>query len=438
MPRTVTKVEQQIKLPTFTRVAAYTRVSSGKDAMLHSLSAQVSHYSAYIQGHKGWLYAGVYSDEAITGTKEKRDGFQRLLQDCRDGKIDLIITKSISRFARNTVTLLNAVRELKELGIDVYFEEQNIHTMSGEGELMLAILASFAQEESRSVSENLKWRYRRGFQNGEFGTFRFLYGYDIKKGTISVNPARAEIIREIYKRYLDGESLSAIAKRLNDRGITGIYGGRWYSTAIKDMLCNEKFTGCVLLQKTFINNHIEKKKIINKGELPQYYVEDSHPAIIDKETFDRVQAKLKVLYENTRHISPTVRPFTSMILCPCCGKNFKRVDGQKRPGWRCMTFCLYGKESCAFGKKLPEDTLMQLAAEVLGISDFDEDILRQKIDHIEVPEEYAVVFVFKDGHKVRKEWQERSRRESWTPEMRQVAREYAIEGNKRRKTKCQK
>ena len=144
--------------PKAVRVAAYARVSSDKDTMLHSLSAQVSQYSAMIQNHPGWIYCGVYADEGISGTKEIRENFQRLLQDCRDGKIDLVLTKSISRFARNTVTLLNAVRELRQLGVDVFFEEQNIHTMSGDGELMLSILAGFAEEEARSVSENMKWR----------------------------------------------------------------------------------------------------------------------------------------------------------------------------------------------------------------------------------------------------------------------------------------
>ena len=167
MDRVIKRVDfPKIRRPQILKVCAYTRVSSGKDAMLHSLSAQVSRYSEMIQSHTGWLYCGVYSDEALTGTRSDRAGFQRMLADCRAGKIDRIITKSISRFARNTVTLLETVRELKGLGIDVFFEEQNIHTMSADGELMLTILASYAQEESRSVSENQKWRVKRNFENG--------------------------------------------------------------------------------------------------------------------------------------------------------------------------------------------------------------------------------------------------------------------------------
>lgn len=166
------------------RVAAYARVSTGKDAMLHSLSAQVSYYSNLIQKHPGWLYCGVYADEALTGTKDNRDNFQRLLEACRAGEIDMVITKSISRFARNTVALLESIRELKELGVDVFFEEQNIHTMSSDGELMLTILASYAQEESRSASENQKWRVRKGFEKGELLNWRIVLGYDIGKDGI--------------------------------------------------------------------------------------------------------------------------------------------------------------------------------------------------------------------------------------------------------------
>ncbi|EYE89105.1 resolvase, partial [Fervidicella metallireducens AeB] len=177
MQRKVIKLDSKIIKPiSKKRVAAYARVSSGKDAMLHSLSAQISYYSSFIQKHIEWEFAGVYADEAITGTKDERPEFQRMLDDCRMGKIDMIITKSISRFARNTVTLLETVRELKDLNVDVYFEKENIHSLSGDGELMLTILASFAQEESRSVSENIKWRIRKGFKEGELVNLRFMYG----------------------------------------------------------------------------------------------------------------------------------------------------------------------------------------------------------------------------------------------------------------------
>lgn len=219
MERVIERVDLQIPMqPRALCVCAYARVSSGKDAMLHSLSAQVSYYNSLIQSHAGWLYCGVYSDEAITGTKSQRDGFQRMLASCRAGEIDLIITKSISRFARNTVTLLETVRELKSLGVDVFFEEQNIHTMSADGELMLTILASYAQEESLSASENQKWRIRKAFENGELVNLRFLFGYNITASGIQVNEKDAAIVREIFTRFNGGESLSSISRDLNGRG----------------------------------------------------------------------------------------------------------------------------------------------------------------------------------------------------------------------------
>ena len=189
----------QMNIPKLTRVAAYARVSSGKDAMLHSLSAQVSYYSELIQNHSGWQYVGVYADEALTGTKDNRENFQRLLADCRDGKVDLVITKSISRFARNTVTLLQTVRELKNMGVDVFFEEQNIHSLSADGELMLTILASYAQEESLSASENQKWRIRRNFENGMPWNGTML-GYRYEDGTLVVEPTEAEIVSQATER----------------------------------------------------------------------------------------------------------------------------------------------------------------------------------------------------------------------------------------------
>lgn len=212
---------QKMQAPKLTKVAAYARVSSGKDAMLHSLSAQVSYYNELIQRHPGWVFCGVYADEALTGTKADRKNFTRLLKDCRAGKVDMVITKSISRFARNTVTLLETVRELKLIGVDVYFEEQNIHSISADGELMLSILASYAQEESLSTSENQKWRIKRNFENGMpwNGT---LLGYRYEHGKYVIVPEEAEIVQLIFDSYLSGMGITAIMKTLNKKGIGNI------------------------------------------------------------------------------------------------------------------------------------------------------------------------------------------------------------------------
>ena len=200
----ITKIETIKEMPKRLRVAAYARVSSGKDAMLNSLASQVNHYKNYIKSKPEWEFVGVYTDEAVTGTKELRDEFQLMLSDCRAGKIDMIITKSISRFARNTMTLLKTVRDLKAINVDIYFEEQNIHTLSGEGEMILTFLATFAQEESRSISENMKWRIKKDFEKGLIWGSTSMFGYKLENKKYHIVPEEAEIVRFIYSLYLEG------------------------------------------------------------------------------------------------------------------------------------------------------------------------------------------------------------------------------------------
>ena len=252
------------------RVCAYARVSSGKDAMLHSLSAQVSYYQNLIASHIDWTFCGIYADEAFTGTKEVRPQFQQMLEECRKGNVDLIVTKSISRLARNTITLLQTVRELKAMGVDVYFEEQNIHTLSADGELMLSILASYAQEESLSASENQKWRIRKSFEVGDItAAFPRLFGYRVVKGKITIDEETAPLVREIFSQFANGASLAEIAHWLKANNIPCIVQGAWTSRKVRLILANEKYSGNSLLQKTFRNNHLEKRKIVNRGHLPQ-------------------------------------------------------------------------------------------------------------------------------------------------------------------------
>ena len=210
-----------------------------------------------------WLFVGIYSDEAITGTKSERKGFQQMLEDCKDGKVDMIITKSISRFARNTVTLLETVRSLKLMGVDVFFEEQNIHTMSADGELMLTILASYAQEESRSVSENMKWRIKKNFEEGMPWNGGML-GYRIGDGQYVVIAEESDVVKRIYAEFLEGKGTNAIAKGLNEDKIPTRFGERWHPSVIAKILRNYTYTGNLLLQKTFVENHITKKNKINQ------------------------------------------------------------------------------------------------------------------------------------------------------------------------------
>lgn len=412
------------------RVAAYARVSSGKDAMLHSLSAQVSYYNGLIQKHPEWEYCGVYADEAMTGTKDSRENFQRLLSDCRDGKIDMVITKSISRFARNTVTLLETVRELRALGVSVIFEEQNIDTMTAEGELLLTLLASFAQAESLSASENMKWRYRKGFENGELMGLRHMFGYDIDKDGIVIDEDEAEVVREIYRRFLDGESMESIARILNGRHIKGVLGGEISGKAIRRYLEQEKYTGNALLQKSFTKDHLEKTRIRNRGEKPMYYVEGSHDAIIGKNTYDQAQEKLKEITEASAGRSLWQRGvFSGKIRCAKCGANYIRYQN-RRLVWLCYTTKRQGPKGCP-SKQIPDEILRSVCCEVLGIDEFDEALFDSRIDSItaDTDEKGGILtFVTTDGEVIVKRWNKPSRAASWTPEMKEKARRDAMKG----------
>jgi DNA invertase Pin-like site-specific DNA recombinase len=407
-------------LPARKRVCAYARVSDGKDAMLHSLSAQVSHYSALIQGNPAWEYVGVYADEAVTGTKGSRAEFCRMIGDCRAGEIDLIITKSISRFARNTVTLLEAVRELKALGIGVRFEEQDIDTLTADGELMLTILASYAQEESRSASENCLWRLRRRLEAGESVGFYSMFGYRYDGGKMAICENEAEVVRMVFSDYLAGMGTKRIADKLKAIGVPTANGGKWDAGRVAALIKNEKFTGNSLMQKAYTVDHLSKLRRLNRGEMPKYRTEGTHPAIIDDATFERAQA----IMESRRR--PDMEylsryPFSSKIVCAACGKFYKRMVTHGIPAWQCSTYLREGATCCP-SVKIREDILMGKAAEALGLGSFDETVFKERVGRIVVPGAYRLIFRMKDGCEAELAWERRSRRESWTDEMRLAAR----------------
>lgn len=417
---------QKMQAPKLTRVAAYARVSSGKDAMLHSLSAQVSYYNDLIQHHPGWVFCGVYADEALTGTKADRENFTHLLNDCRAGKVDMVITKSISRFARNTVTLLETVRELKRIGVDVYFEEQNIHSISPDGELMLSILASYAQEESLSASENQKWRIKRNFENGMpwNGT---LLGYRYKDGTYIIVPEEAEIVHFIFDQYLSGKGITAIMKMLNEKAIPTRNGNAWGKSSVMRVLRNYAYTGNLLLQQTYREDHLTKRTLQNNGELPQYHITDSHDAIIPLRQFNAVQEEIKCRADKHTHpgVKQNTYPFTGMVVCGGCGKHYRRKVTKTGPVWICSTFNTMGKKYCS-SKQIPENTLIAMAEEVVG----NIDTLHDKITAITAEKDNTLIFCFKDGTQSVKRWQDWSRADSWTEEMKQAARLRELERRK--------
>lgn len=427
MERKISKISRTVpSAPIRKRVVAYARVSGGKDAMLHSLAAQVGYYSSFIQSHSDWQYVGVYADEACTGTRDSRAEFQRMLSDCREGKVDMIITKSISRFARNTVTLLETVRMLKALEVDVYFEEQNIHTMSGDGELMLSILASYAQEESLSASENQKWRIKRNFENGMPWTGTML-GYRYDNGKYVIVPGEAKTVRLIFDSYLDGMGITSIMKMLNEKGIISRNGNAWCKSSVMCVLQNYSYTGNLLLQQTYRENHLTKRTLQNNGELPKYHITDSHDPIIPLRQFNAVQEEIRRRAE--KHTHPGVKqktyPFTGLVICGSCGKHYRRKVTKTGSVWICSTFNTLGKAYCA-SKQIPENTLISVTGEVVG----GIDTLRDKITTIRAEKDNTLIFCFKDGSESVKRWQDRSRAESWTKEMKEEARQKALERRK--------
>lgn len=304
------------------QVAAYARVSTNLEEQLTSYEAQVDYYTRYIQSKEEWDFVKVYTDEGISATNtRKRDGFNRMVADALAGKIDLIITKSISRFARNTVDTLTTVRKLKEKGIEVFFEKENIRTLDGKGELLITIMSSLAQEESRSISENVTWGQRKRFADGKVALpyGRFL-GY--KKGADDlpeIIPEEAAVVRLIYRMFLYGKTPSAIAGYLTDEGIPTPAGKKkWGSKTVESILTNEKYKGDALLQKRFTVDFLTKKQKMNEGEVPQYYVANSHPAIIEPEVFDLVQYEISRRKKDGRWRSCTY-PFSGKIVCGECG-----------------------------------------------------------------------------------------------------------------------
>lgn len=315
------------------RVAAYARVSLETDKLAHSLSAQTRYYSEMIRHTPEWVFAGIYADSFISGTEtSNRSEFRRLIADCEQGKIDVVLCKSVSRFARNTVDLLKTVRRLKKLGIEVRFEKEKINSLSEEGELMLTILASFAQEESRSISENVKWGIRKRFRSGTAGVRnKSVFGYRYDGERYVVVPEEAEAVRMIFRDYIEGIPLREIAARLRRSGFVTEHGNAVSHTRINYIVRNELYIGNIVLQKTYVKDFITHTKSPNRGELPQYRLCDCHEPIIDEETFAKAQTE-----SARRAAAKPVYRYTAKLICGKCGKPFtRRTNDGKYACWHC-------------------------------------------------------------------------------------------------------
>jgi len=335
------------------RVCAYARVSTDSDAQAESFENQVSTYERMIMANPEYEFVAVYADQGITGRSENRPEFQHMIADCKAGKIDLIITKSISRFARNTTTVLKVTRELKELGVGVLFEENNISTMTSEGELMLTVLASFAQEESRSMSENNKWTLKKKFARGEgmVCTSRFL-GYDTDEtGDLVINREEAKTVRRIFDLYCSGMGSHRIAKLLNEEGVPTVTGVPWGNTSIRTIIQNEKYKGDFHIQKYYTPEG-KHRTVLNTGEIQSYYVTEDHPAIVSAEQWQQAQ-EIMIKNRKKRNIEKGGEkyqnryPMSGMLVCPHCGKSLRRrYVYNKKVEWFCSTYIERGKEAC--------------------------------------------------------------------------------------------
>lgn len=361
------------------RVAAYARVSTDSDEQFTSYEAQIDYYTQYIKKRDDWEFVKVYTDEGISGCNTKRrDGFNEMVDDALAGKIDLIVTKSVSRFARNTVDSLTTVRKLKEHGVEVFFEKENIYTFDGKGELLITIMSSLAQEESRSISENVTWGQRKRFADGKVTMpFKQLLGYDRGEGGVPViNEKEAEVVRTIYRLFLEGKTATGICKHLMSLGIPTPGGKtKWTQGTVMSILQNEKYKGDALLQKKFTVDFLQKKMKVNEGEVPQYYVEGSHPAIITAADFDAVQDEITRRQGLGRSYSGS-SIFASKLICGDCGgfygqKVWHSTDAYRRVIWRCNSK-FKGAAKCetpALGTETIQQMFLQAYNQLMGARD---------------------------------------------------------------------
>ena len=382
LPRTVTVIpakpqRNQQAVRRQLRVAAYCRVSTEEEEQQSSYEAQCTYYTDKIMTNPEWTMAGIFADEGITGTStKKREDFNRMIRKCRQKKIDLILTKSMSRFARNTLDSLKYIRALKELGIGIIFEKENINTLEMDTELIITFMSAFAQSESESISANVRWGKRQAMKEGKTSVnFKKLYGYFLdSEGNPRVDSDKAEVIRGIFNRYLQGASLRMIRQELEAAGIPNPAGSeKWGIDQIRSILSNEKYCGDVLMQKTFIQDCISKKVVKNTGQLPMYLIQNNHPAIVSREVYQAVQAekaRRSATASPSTKTSSTGRTcyaskfaLSERLVCGECGTLYRRCtwkrNGKTRIVWRCVSRLDYGTKYCHQSPTMDEEPLQR-------------------------------------------------------------------------------
>lgn len=352
--KTITEITRQKPTPPQIRLAAYCRVSSDSSDQLHSFAAQIKYYSEYCKRHPEYKFVDIYADEGITGTSmEKRDDFRRMLRDCKKGLIDRIIVKSMSRFARNTEEMLTALRALEQMEVSVYFEEQGLDTKSMNSEMFATFPGMVAQQEIVSISQNMRWSYKKRMESGEFNCCAPAYGFDLINGKLVINETEAAVIRRIFDLYLQGIGMQTIANILNNEGVRRQYGRKkWHHTTVNYVLNNERYKGDALLQKQITTLTLPFKKQRNHGEQPMYYVENSNPAIVSQETYEAVQALIKSRQPSYKRKAKTY-PLTRTLFCPDCGHTFRRQVVNGTAYWLCAAKAT-NKTDCVW-RRVKED-----------------------------------------------------------------------------------
>lgn len=389
------KIEEQSKL---LRVCAYARVSTDGDEQLSSYELQVRYYEKLINDNPEWQFIKVFADEGISGTNTRlREEFNEMIELCNKRKIDLIVTKSVSRFARNTVDCLQTCRMLKDIGVGVYFEKESINTLDERGELLLTILSSLAQEESRSISENVKWGIRKRFSEGsyKFNTNNFLGYRRTHDGNIEIIEEEAIVVRKVFELYLGGLSFQRVANQLNELGYKTIYGAEWQANSVAKVLKNEKYAGNVIFQKTYSSDYINKKHLINNGELPKYYVEDNHEAIIPQDVFILTQEEISKRSTRSgikrrgridkagRHSKYILSNF---LVCEECGSNFRRASWtnyyEKKYVYRCASRMKHGTRFCGCSPTLDEQAVKSAVMQAISDVKGDDNLRDTLIENI--------------------------------------------------------
>jgi site-specific DNA recombinase len=391
------------------RVAAYCRVSTSNKVQLRSVDIQIETYTKMIRSNKDWLFAGVFYDIESGLRRSGRTELDKMLRKAAKGKIDYIITKSISRVSRDTVELLKIIRFLRERSINMHFENENLDSIRMDKEFEITLRGMLAQDESRNISENIQWGFQRKFENGDiFTKYKNFMGYSCVNGEIVLVPEQAEVVRKIFDLYLQGLSFGQIKSYLESLGIRTVTGNDyWDTTTIQKMLKNEKYKGDTMLQKTYTENFMTGKKVKNVGQRDRYYISNSHPAIVSAKVFDKVQEEMvrraRLVYKEDGTVESSIRKYNgkyflgNFLACGDCGASYRRRTERGKVVWRCATRVENGKEACSHSPTLDEGWIRDILCESIcqnGI--YDESIIRNKVDKIQVFDVFILI-CFNDG-----------------------------------------